>query len=141
MPSLKSPETAWDLEDGAFTPEMSQPQTGNLPTVRLKTRRRETRTYTRVPSSLPVNVKFGGVYELLGEALDLSARGMLFELDRKLTPGTPVELIFRLPRQVVGPGAIWLRCRARIVRVQSGAHPDSFRLAARISSYEIFRIS
>lgn len=141
MPSLKSPETVLDLEEKAFRQEMPQPQTGNLPPVRLKTRGREKRTYTRVPSSLPVNVKFEGFYELLGEALDLSARGMLFELDRKLAPGTPVELVFRLPREVVGPGAIWLRCRARIVRVQSGARADSFRLAAQISSYEIFRIS
>jgi hypothetical protein len=141
MPSLKTPTTVLDPSLGAPRQDAPQGKTRDLPSVRPNRRLNEHRSCIRVSSSLPVNVKFGGVYELLGQALDLSARGMLFQLERKLPLGSLIELVFRLPREVVGPGSIWLRCHARIVRVQSGNRPGTFRLAAVILSYEVFRVS
>ncbi len=140
MPALKTPTPGLDKPSEEQRRSPGWPHPAKISAVRLSRRRRENRAHIRVPSSLPVNVKFGGIYELLGQTLDLSARGMLFELNHPLTPGTPVELVFRLPQKLVGAAAIWLRCQARIVRIENDKPPHRFRLAAKILSYETFRV-
>ncbi len=98
----------------------------------------ERRGRTRVSSVLPLTVKFGGIYESATEATNLSARGMFFALQQRLEMGAAIELVFRLPRHVIGVDGIWLRCPAEVVRVQEGLPEGKFGIAAKIKSYEIF---
>jgi hypothetical protein len=98
----------------------------------------ERRVRVRVSSRLPLSVKFGGIYESPAEASNISARGMFFALPQRLEIGTAIELVFRLPRHVIGVDGIWLRCPAEVVRVQEGLPEGRFGIAAKITSYEIF---
>ena len=101
----------------------------------------ERRARVRVLSQLPLSVKFGGIYETMAESANISARGMFFVLQQRLEVGSVVELIFRLPRRVIGVDGIWLRCTAEVVRVQDGRPEGKFGIGARFTSYEVFRVS
>ncbi len=98
----------------------------------------ERRERTRLSSKLPLTVKFGGIYESAAEATNISARGMFFALQRRLEIGAAIELVFRLPRHVIGVDGIWLRCPAEVVRVQEGLPEGKFGIAAKITGYEVF---
>ncbi len=98
----------------------------------------EQRERVRVLSQLPLTVKFGGIYESAAVATNISARGMFFALQQRLETGAAIELVFRLPRHVIGVDGIWLRCPAEVVRVQEGMPQGRFGIAAKIMSHEIF---
>lgn len=105
---------------------------------RLRVSGPEQRGRVRVLSQLPLTVKFGGIYESAAIATNISARGMFFALQQRLEVGAAIELIFRLPRHVIGVDGIWLRCPAEVVRVQEGLPEGEFGIAAKITSYEVF---
>jgi hypothetical protein len=112
-----------------------------FPPLRLSSSPGKKRSWSRVSSKLPVTVRFGGIYEAFGQAINLSARGLFFELDRSLAPGAVVQLVFRLPPDIVGRRVIWLRCQAQVVRVEEASQNRRFRIAARLLSYEAFQTS
>ena len=99
----------------------------------------ERRDRIRVFTQLPLTVKFGGVYETMAEAVNISARGMFFMAQEPLAVGTAMELVFRLPRRVIGVEGVWLRCAAEVIRVEE--REGTFGIAARITGYEVFRVS
>jgi hypothetical protein len=101
----------------------------------------EQRERIRVLAQLPLTVKFGGVYEIMAEAANISARGMFFIAQEPLAVGTAIELVFRLPRRIIGVEGVWLRCSAEVVRVEEGLPNAKFGIAARIRNYEVFRVS
>jgi hypothetical protein len=101
----------------------------------------ERRARVRVLSQLPLSVKFGGIYETMAESANISARGLFFVLQQRLEVGSVIELIFRLPRRVIGVDGIWLRCPAEVVRVEEGLPEGKFGIGTRITSYEVFRVS
>lgn len=92
----------------------------------------------RVPAQVPLSVKFGGIYEAVTETTDISARGMFFAMEQRLGIGTPIEVVFRLPRRVIGVDGIWLRCPAEVVRMEEGLPEGKFGIGAKIKSYEVF---
>jgi len=98
----------------------------------------ERRERTRVLSQVPLSVKFGGIYEVMTETTDISARGMFFAMERRLEIGTVVELVFRLPRRVIGVDGVWLRCPAEVVRVEENLQDGKFGIGAKITDYEVF---
>ena len=98
----------------------------------------ERRERVRVASQLPLSVKYGGIYEVATEALNISARGMFFALQQRLDIGATVELVFRLPRRVIGVDGIWLRCSAEVARVEEGLPENKVGIGAKITSYEVF---
>jgi c-di-GMP-binding flagellar brake protein YcgR len=100
----------------------------------------ERRGRIRVSAQLPITVKVGGE-EAKGELKDISTRGMFFHFDRRLQVGSWIELVFRLPRKVLGVDGVWLRCSAEVVRVQEGMPQEKFGIGARISTYEAFRVN
>jgi PilZ domain len=114
------------------------PANPGVATSRQVPRGPDKRERTRVSSKLPLTVKFGGIYESATEATNISARGMFFALQQRLEMGAAIELVFRLPRHVIGVDGIWLRCPAEVVRVQEGLPEGKFGFAAKIKSYEIF---
>ncbi len=101
----------------------------------------ERRARVRVATRLPLAIKYGGIYESPAEAADISARGMFFAFQQRLEIGTAIELVFHLPRRVIGVDGIWLRCPAEVVRVEEGLPQGTFGIGARIKSYEVFRVS
>jgi hypothetical protein len=80
-----------------------------------------------------------GEDEVAAQLMNLSARGMFFSFDRRLRVGSWIELVFPLPRKILGSDGVWLRCAAQVVRVEEGLPEDKFGIAARVSSYEAFR--
>src|SRR5438094_4292432 len=70
------------------------------PSVQLPQPGRELRSRVRAAAGVPVSVRYAGIYELPGLAINLSAQGMFFAVRKRIAPQTPVELVFRLPDSV-----------------------------------------
>jgi len=99
----------------------------------------ERRLYTRTSCKLPIAFRFDDIYEEIGEAANLSARGIFVVLPRKVKSGSTVELIFRLPQTIVRTPGIWLRCQAEVTRARS-VQQNQFGVAAMILGYEVLRL-
>lgn len=56
---------------------------------------------------------------LEGEAVNLSERGIYFRSRERLSIGMPLEIYFRLPRELTGRSAEEVRCSARVVHVEA----------------------
>jgi hypothetical protein len=91
---------------------MSQPQ-------------QEKRSTRRFSLRLPVSIRFsnGGVQDFTAETRDVSARGVFFYLDRKLTEGSPIEFTLTLPPEITLTESIRVRCKGRVVRVEQSGEP------------------
>jgi hypothetical protein len=63
-----------------------------------------------------------GVME--GEAVNLSERGIYFRSRERVSVGAPLEIYFRLPRELTGRSAEEVRCSARVVHVDSTESGD-----------------
>jgi hypothetical protein len=72
--------------------------------------------------------------EQQGQTRDVSFRGLYFLIKADFAPGSPVELILTLPREITMAGDVHIRCFAEIVRVES--HNGTRGVAARIDRYE-----
>ncbi|HXU48286.1 MAG TPA: PilZ domain-containing protein [Candidatus Binatia bacterium] len=55
---------------------------------------------------------------LEGEAVNLSERGIYFRSRENVSIGAPLEIYFRLPRELTGRSAEEVRCSARVVHVE-----------------------
>ncbi|HKV47660.1 MAG TPA: PilZ domain-containing protein [Candidatus Acidoferrales bacterium] len=55
---------------------------------------------------------------LEGEAVNLSERGIYFRSWERVSIGAPLEIYFRLPRELTGRSAEEVRCSARVVHVE-----------------------
>jgi hypothetical protein len=97
------------------------------------TERRASRRFTM---TLPLTVRSPepGGGERQGQTRDVSFRGLYFLIEADFAPGSPIEFILTLPREITMAGDVHIRCFAEIVRVE----PNSGRrgVAARIDRYE-----
>ena len=59
---------------------------------------------------------------LEGESVNLSERGIYFRSRERVTVGAPLEIYFRLPRELTGRSSEEVRCSARVVHID---HPDN----------------
>jgi len=70
----------------------------------------------RFPVKLPVAVK-SGADVCSAETQNISANGVLFEVDADMPVGSPVDFTISLPADVVGaPEDVRVDCRGRVVR-------------------------
>ena len=70
----------------------------------------------RFPVKLPVAVKSDGGTQP-AETQNISANGVLFEMDSDMPVGSPVDFVISLPADVVGADEdIRVDCRGRVVR-------------------------
>lgn len=70
----------------------------------------------RFPIKLPVSVK-SNAGESHTETENISANGVLFQLDSDMPVGSPVDFTIMLPADVLGADAdVQLDCRGRVVR-------------------------
>jgi PilZ domain-containing protein len=98
--------------------------------------RQEVRCAVRFPLSLPV-VLSTHVEEFAAATVNVSASGVLFATDRRVTTGTTIGFQLRMPGEILGtPRDVLVHCRGRVVRCypsQSGYHTaatiDEYRFA------------
>jgi hypothetical protein len=70
----------------------------------------------RFPLELPVSLKSGG-QEALATTQNISANGVLFQVDADMPVGSRVEFTISVPAEVVGSdNDVRLDCRGRVVR-------------------------
>jgi hypothetical protein len=96
----------------------------------------ERRSSRRFTMTLPLTVRSGepGGSERQGQTRDVSFRGLYFLSDVDFPPGSPIEFILTLPREITLAGDVHIRCFAEIVRVEP--LEEKRGIAARIDRYE-----
>ena len=97
----------------------------------------ERRGEQRFPLHLPVIVRLiqNGIEEESSFTRDVSARGAFFYLGSDLAEGTPLELILTLPAEITLTEDIRVRCKARVVRIDS-INGGKTGVAAEIEQYD-----
>lgn len=97
----------------------------------------ERRASRRFTMNLPLSVRLTdteGPIEKHAETRDVSFRGLYFLIDGSLEPGTPIEFVLTLPKEITMAGDVQIRCQGRVVRVD--VHNGRRGVAARIERYE-----
>jgi hypothetical protein len=86
--------------------------------------------------TLPLTIRSGrpGEDGRQGHTRDVSFRGLYFLADADLEPGSAIEFILTLPREITLAGDVHIRCFAEIIRVEP--HNGHRGIAARIDRYE-----
>ncbi len=80
------------------------------------TRYPDMQSAVRFPIKLPVSVK-SNAGQNLAETQNISANGVLFQVDSEMPVGSLVDFTIALPADVVGAQAsVQLDCRGRVVR-------------------------
>ncbi len=76
----------------------------------------EMRSAVRFPVKLPIAVREGGT-EHQAETQDMSAGGVLFNVDAEMTVGTNIQFTISIPAGVIGaPGDVLVSGEGRVVR-------------------------
>jgi len=97
----------------------------------------EMQSAMRFPVKLPVSVH-AGKNECTAETSNISANGVLFNVDVDMPVGSPVEFTISMPAEVVGATAdVQVRCRGRVVRCNSDG--DRRSVGAVIDEYSFER--
>lgn len=73
---------------------------------------------------------------LEGEAVNLSERGIYFRSRERVSIGAPLELYFRLPRELTGRSAEEVRCSARVVHVDIPDNDGLTGIGATVERFE-----
>jgi len=86
--------------------------------------------------TLPLTVHSTGTdtSERQGQTRDVSFRGLYFLVDAEYLPGSSIEFILTLPREITLAGDVLIRCYAEVIRVEP--HSGRRGVAARIDRYE-----
>lgn len=88
---------------------------------------------------LPASVRVSGIpCEFPTETENVSARGVFFYIDRRMSEGAPIEITMNFPPQVTMADPLRVRFTARVVRVE----PQSVHrvgVAVMIEEYEFLR--
>ena len=95
----------------------------------------------RVEMHVPIRVRAldaGLAPRLFAEAVNVSATGLLFATSARFESGTPVEVLFRMPEEIVGhPSNDW-RCKGEVVRVEEHQTPTTrYDVGVRFVCYEV----
>src|ERR1700743_2466986 len=99
----------------------------------------ELRRDKRISAKVPVTVKKkqNGVHkELAGQTRDLSMRGVFMYLSNRVAEGSELELVFPMPQGDSPAEDTWVRCKARVLRVEKTDGGHRFGVAAVLESYE-----
>jgi hypothetical protein len=93
----------------------------------------EVRCAVRFPLVLPVMLTIA-FEKFAALTRNISASGVLFELDRKVQPGTGMKFSLRMPGAVLGtPHDVLVHCTGRVVRCSISQ--NRFLAAATIDEY------
>jgi GNAT superfamily N-acetyltransferase len=98
------------------------------------TERRASRRFTM---ALPLTVRLNGASdagERQGHTRDVSFRGLYFTAAEDFEPGTRIEFVLTLPKEITLTGDVRIHCHGHILRVDP--HAEGRGVAARIDRYE-----
>lgn len=99
----------------------------------------ERRRAPRIPSKVPLKVipTEGAAHNpQSAESVNISERGLYFQIPGGVAPGATVDIAFTMPAEVTGGMAMKIRCTARVVRVDKGVEADRMGVAAHIERFE-----
>ena len=97
----------------------------------------EKRATRRFALRLPVAITYGeDVQEKTAQTRDVSARGICFYVDSVISSGAPIEFTLTLPPEITLTEAIRVRCKGKVVRVDSMGANGKMAVAAVIDEYE-----
>jgi hypothetical protein len=96
------------------------------------------RATRRFALRLPVAVTYGedGVQEKAAQTRDVSARGICFYVDSEIAAGSAIEFTLTLPPEITLTESIRVRCKGKVVRVDSSGPEGKVAVAAVIDEYE-----
>ncbi|PYU14710.1 MAG: hypothetical protein DMG29_09000 [Acidobacteria bacterium] len=97
----------------------------------------ERRASRRFTMALPLTVRSSGpegAVEQKGQTRDVSFRGLYFLTDGRFEPGSEIEFVLTLPKEITLAGDVYIRCFGQVVRVEP--HNGRSGIAARIERYE-----
>lgn len=107
---------------------------GTYPARAREHRPQEVRCAVRFPLALPAVLAVGD-QEVAALTRDVSASGVLFQLDRALDAGVEIRFSLRMPRAVLGaPHDVLVHCIGRVVRCSKSQ--SNFLAASTIDDYE-----
>ena len=98
----------------------------------------EKRATRRFALRLPGSVNYSGNSgaALSAQTRDVSARGICFYMDDPLTTGSDIDFTLTLPPEITLTESIRVRCKGKVVRVDSGVTDSKVPVAAVIDEYE-----
>ena len=77
----------------------------------------ELQSAARFPVRLPISVKSNAGESLTTETENITANGVLFQLETSVPVGSAVDFTISLPAEIVGANAdVQLQCRGRVAR-------------------------
>lgn len=104
----------------------------------------ERRAARRFEMRLPVVIRAaagGQPAEARTETIDVSSRGLYFAVDKEFAPGSPVEVVLTLPKEITMTGPVQVRCQGRVVRLEERENMQRrVGVAAVIDRYEFLRV-
>ena len=96
--------------------------------------RQEVRCAVRFPLALPVMLS-SGKGEIAAVTRNVSASGVVFELDSAVQPGLEIRFSLRMPGAVLGtPHDVLVHCQGRVVRCSR--NQSNYLAAATIDEYQ-----
>ena len=103
----------------------------------MKTCVRNPRFEMRIPVRIrPLNS--GISPSLATECLNVSATGLLFTTNARFEHGSTVEVLLRMPEEIVGTPANDWRCTGAVVRVEERETPTArFEVGVKFYCYEV----
>lgn len=100
----------------------------------------ERRRAPRVPVKLPVKlraVEGTTPFMVSADSINISERGLYFQMTGPMKPGTRIELSFTMPPEVTGSVAMKIRCVGRVIRVEPDSQAEGrTAVAAQIERFE-----
>jgi hypothetical protein len=98
------------------------------------TPQQEVRCAVRFPLALPV-VLTSGSDKIAAITRNVSASGVVFELDRPVSSGLEIRFSLRMPGAILGtPHDVLVHCQGRVVRCSK--NQSNYRAAATIDDYQ-----
>jgi hypothetical protein len=101
----------------------------------------ERRTSRRYTMALPVTIRANSsdnAAELRGKTRDVSFRGLYFTTDANCDPGSEIEFILTLPKEITLATDVNIHCFGHVVRVET--QEAGRGVAARIDRYEFLQV-
>ena len=104
----------------------------------------ERRVARRYDLSLPVMVRIpaqGFAETQSGRTRDISTKGLYFVIDQDVRPGSSLDIMLTLPREMTSGEEVLVKASGKIVRVESRMEDGNERqgVAAVIERYDIMR--
>ena len=96
----------------------------------------ERRAGTRIKTRVATRVRTAGGKDHTAQTRDVSARGICFFVDSAIAAGSAIEFTLTLPPEITLTESIRVRCKGKVVRVDSNVADAKIPVAAVIDEYE-----